>query len=288
MNCIHCDYLLFNLPRPVCPECGQAFNVEWYRFAPGVVSFHCPHCDQQYFGNDAQGLPYPRSFTCVRCGQPVTIHELRVVPEREDARGELAVVSPWDDRPRQGLLKAWFASLRMILFQPSHFFRQHRGFSLMEGWIFALLSAVVGMVPYLLIEAIVMSVSMGSVPGLPWQAWLLPLILGAVVGPPVAAFVGPVVQAAFIHLGLLVLAPRRKSFTHTICTAMYASAPNVWNAVPLCGPYVGAVWTLVVLITGISEVHQTSGARAALAVLWPLLFVVGMVVLVMVFWLGNF
>ncbi|MHC4609441.1 MAG: hypothetical protein ACYS7M_03745, partial [Planctomycetota bacterium] len=60
MHCIHCGYLLFNLPRPVCPECGLPFDVCAYRFEPQVVHFACPACDQEYAGNDQRGLPWPR------------------------------------------------------------------------------------------------------------------------------------------------------------------------------------------------------------------------------------
>ena len=40
--------------------------------------------------------------------------------------------------------------------------------------------------------------------------------------------------------------------------------------VPICGGYASGIWSIVVLIIGVKEVHRISGLRATVAVLWPL------------------
>ncbi|UCF33314.1 MAG: YIP1 family protein [Phycisphaerales bacterium] len=279
MRCEHCDYLLFNLTQPVCPECGRSFNVECYEFEIGAVSFHCPHCDQQYFGNDRHGLPYPRAFECVSCGNQVSLSQMRVVPERDDAMGERIDRSPWDRRRRLGYVRAWWENVKMTLVQPSQFFRVHAGTSVKEAWLFAMTSMFVGMVPLmgfqLLGIAVMVSVAPGGGGGPPILAMAILYGSIALIGPIIGPFVGAAIQACTIHLGLLLLVPHRKRMVHTLRTAMYAMGPNALMAIPVCGSYVGGIWALVTLIIGIKEVHQTTGWRAAIAVLWPVVLLIG-------------
>ena len=288
MQCKHCDYLLFNLTQPVCPECGRAFDHERYRFEPGSVSFNCPHCDQEYYGNDRQGLPYPREFTCVRCGEAVTLRELRVVPKGDDAYGEPAGDSPWDHRRRLGLVKAWWQTLVMTLIKPGLLFRTHQGKSNMEAWLFAVISNYVGLLPYFLLQTAVMGVfgalatagggGRGAFPPI-WLFAAMYIPLG-LIGPLVFPAIQAAVNAAFIQLGLLVLAPDRKSIGHTYRVALYAQGPTALAIVPFCGVYVASIWSLVTLIIGVAEVHRITGLRAVIAVLWPL------VVLFLIFVIG--
>jgi hypothetical protein len=279
MRCEHCDYLLFNLTQPVCPECGRPFDVENYGFEIGAVSFHCPHCDQQYFGNDSHGLPYPRTFECVSCGNRISLAQMRVVPERDDAMGERIDRSPWDRRRRLGYVRAWWETLKMTLVQPSQFFRMHAGTSVKEAWLFAMTSMFVGMVPSmsfsLLGMAVMANVAAGAGGGPPILAMAILYGCMALIGPVIGPFIGAGVQACTIQLALLLLVPHRKRMAQTFRTAMYAMGPNALMAIPFCGGYVGGIWALVTLIIGIREVHQTTGWRATIAVLWPVVLLIG-------------
>ena len=109
MKCQNCGYLLFNLPRPVCPECGRSFDVAVYQFEPGAVSFKCPHCDREYYGTDARGLPHPREFECRGCSQQIALREMCVAPKRPGAEGILVDFSP-RDRMKLRLIHAGLAA----------------------------------------------------------------------------------------------------------------------------------------------------------------------------------
>jgi len=285
MKCANCDYLLFNLTQPVCPECGVTFDVTGYRFEPDSVSFHCPHCDQQYYGNDAQGLPYPREFECVRCRQHIELRQMRVVPQRHDAVGLAYELSPWDRRPELGLRRAWWGTVVMTLLKPGLFFRSHAGQSTREAWLFSMITLYVGLLPYCLytigflwlVGVLLPKLSPpGAVPTvMPSMGWAVPVYLAiGLISPLFAPFVAGGVWACLIHAGLFFLAPKRKTMTHTVRTVMYAYGPYALMVVPLCGAYACAVWYLVTLIHGIKEVHQTTGWRASVAVLAPVMILV--------------
>lgn len=292
MKCPHCDYLLFNLSRPVCPECGRSFDVSRYRFEAGAVSFNCPHCDQDYYGNDAQGLPSPRSFVCVKCDKTVSLGEMRVVPVHADAMGVRIDASPWDERAHNGLARSWWWSLTMTMFRGGEFFRKHHGTSIKESWLYAMISLYVGFIPYCMYQALLfwgmMSVVAsrtppGSVSGAPPMMMFAAIWIGmALVGPLVLPLLGSAIVAAYIHPVVMVVADKRKTFGYTYRTVMYSLGPVALYAVPFCGTYAAYVWTAVTLTFGIKEVHGTTGLRAAIAVLWlPVaLVLVGLIVVV--------
>lgn len=295
MNCVSCGYLLFNLEQPVCPECGRGFEVAWYRFEPGDVAFTCPHCAQTYFGNDAQGLPSPRAFECVKCHRSVSLREMRVVPQRGDAIGTRVDASPWDDRRRLGLWRAWWRTATMTLVRPAALFRRHSGTSIKEAWYFAMMTLYIGYVPYAVFQmglyaAIGTAITRsgvggpgGAVPGmLPVSIMALIYVPMALVGPLIAPFIGSAIASIYIQPALWLLVPNRRSMECTFRTAMYSMGPGFLIAVPICGNPVASVWCMVTLTIGIKEVHGTTGWRAAIAVLWLPIALIGVYIVVII------
>ena len=298
MHCKYCEYLLFNLTQPICPECGRSFDIEWYRFKPGEVSFNCPHCDQEYYGNDERGLPYPRQFTCVQCNQPVTLQQMRVVPKHPDAVGVFGDLSPWDRRRQTGLIKAWWQTFTMTLIRPGQFFRTHSGRSIKEAWLFAMITYYIAFAS-VFVYATVIFAGLGTLltalgpaggaapPVFPFALMVLLYGCLAIVGPPILPFVFAGISTCTIHLALLFLAPKRKPMDYTLRTAMYAVGPYALCVIPFCGDQAGSIWTLVTLIFGVKEVHGISGWRSSIAVLWPVVALLGLYVLGIIVFVLN-
>jgi hypothetical protein len=79
MKCRKCDYPLWNLREPRCPECGERFDVLSYWFEPGTVAFKCPYCDHRHIGTDLRGMPFDAG-RCHGCGQMLVVEQMPVEP----------------------------------------------------------------------------------------------------------------------------------------------------------------------------------------------------------------
>lgn len=281
MNCPYCDYLLFNLPQPVCPECGRPFDVCAFRFEPQAVHFACPACGQEYVGNDQRGLPWPRQFNCVKCNTPVDASSMQVIPQRADAAGVFGAAgsSPWQKRKWIGLWPAWWRTVKMTMIRPTEFFQAHREESNAEAYRFAVMTSYLGP-----------GIGMALI-GLFWASCSL-FVPGARGGPPLGLLAGcmwiaamvvpaviPLLEGVFtgglIHLALVFLAPHRRSFGHTYRLAQYSLGPMILCAIPLGPDSVGQIWSVVTTVIAVRTVHRVSGWVAAVAVLWPLMLAAG-------------
>lgn len=97
---------------------------------------------------------------------------------------------------------------------------------------------------------------------------------------PFASLLALGLGALVYHLFALFLAPRRRALSDTARILCYAGSPGVLGVIPWVGGLVGGVWSLVLLIIGIREVHRTTTGRSVAIVLLPSVLVfVGIVTL---------
>ncbi len=87
---------------------------------------------------------------------------------------------------------------------------------------------------------------------------------------PFVALVGLLIWTLVLHFFALFLAPERRGLGATARAVCYAAGPAVFSIVPLLGPLVGGVWTLVLEVFGIRAAHRVTTGRAAAIVLLPL------------------
>ncbi|MFQ5678452.1 MAG: YIP1 family protein [Gemmatimonadota bacterium] len=100
---------------------------------------------------------------------------------------------------------------------------------------------------------------------------------------PFVGLIGLAAWTLVVHVVLVLLVPDHRRIGATARVLCYSSGPGLLVVVPLLGQLIGAVWTLVLQIVGLREMHRTSTWRAATAALaLPALFlglVIGLVVL---------
>jgi len=273
MRCEHCQYLLYNLPDRRCPECGEPFDVEQYRFEPGDVSFRCPHCEQAYFGNDEQGLPNPRAFECVQCQRTITLEQMLVVPEVEGAEGETRPATPWARRGEIGLIRGWWDTTKMILFSPGDFYARFSAPGFSESWKYAALTVLFGNIfaaAYNLAQYAIFPQPGTSV------AEMIGFTVGYIaVGPTLGTIINAVIYAALIHVALWLIEPNRRDYATTRDAFFFSNAAAFWLIVPLAGGFVFWVWQIVVMVIAVRHVQRTTTGRAAIAVLWPVVLFCG-------------
>lgn len=97
---------------------------------------------------------------------------------------------------------------------------------------------------------------------------------------PFLALLGLGLGTLVLHFFALLLAPERRGLGDTARVLCYAAGPAVLNIVPVVGPVVGFLWTLVLQVIGIRAAHRTTTGRAAAIVLLPL----ALALLLVLFW----
>lgn len=207
---------------------------------------------------------------------------------------------PMEQRRTYGLFNALWHTWRQACLEPMAFFRQV-GFSQDVGAavVFMLIvNLVTGLASGLLLLAkLVIGLASGLwlLVNLQAPLWALarkeglpisPLFGGAagalLLAPLVfllSALIGWAISTAVLHLLLLIVGGARKGMSTTALVLAYASAPQVFNVVPWLGGLVASIWSLVLLIVGLSQAHETDTWRAVLAVFLPLLLCCGIILL---------
>jgi len=94
-------------------------------------------------------------------------------------------------------------------------------------------------------------------------------------------FIEPFVQlivlaitVLIVHLFVLFLASERRNMAATLRVACYAAGPSVLTIFPFLGATVGWIWSIVLLVLGISAAHRASIGRASAIVLLPMLLTI--------------
>jgi len=86
---------------------------------------------------------------------------------------------------------------------------------------------------------------------------------------PIITIVAVFVEAAILHLMLMLVGGANRGFEATARVCAYAQASQLAQAIPFCGALIALVWSLILLILGLSTAHQISRGKAAVAVILP-------------------
>jgi hypothetical protein len=86
---------------------------------------------------------------------------------------------------------------------------------------------------------------------------------------PVFQLIALFIGAAVTQVMLLLLSPDRGSYSRTVRMYCFASSPGLFAVIPYAGAFIGMVWSVVIAVIGVREVHRISTGRAAAAVLLP-------------------
>jgi hypothetical protein len=182
---------------------------------------------------------------------------------------------PWEaDGPSPG---SFWATIKEFFTDVSGFFSNMR----LEGGVglplaFMMICTVIG-ASFLAMQQLALA-TMGlaggfELPDNPPEAvgFMVGFVLGVlcVVGilVPVISFV----TAAVYHLMLTLLGGAHQGFEATFRVVAYTSAHSMlMYLIPCCGNYIGGLASIVLAIIGLAYAHDTSGWRAAGAVLLPM------------------
>jgi len=175
---------------------------------------------------------------------------------------------PWERRERYGFLNALYLTLKDVLLAPSRFFGR---MPTAVGWQQPLLFAIV-------------SGAFGSFLGWLWAMTgsslqvLVQENLGRVLRGPIYSFFifmfSPLIvtvftfaQAALVHMFLALLGGNRLGFEATFRVSTCSLAALLLAIIPFCGNGIAVIWEVIILIIGLTAIHQTEPWKAVVAVL---------------------
>ncbi|HVA47553.1 MAG TPA: YIP1 family protein [Pirellulales bacterium] len=94
----------------------------------------------------------------------------------------------------------------------------------------------------------------------------------AVIAVLAAAVAVPFILSGIFHLCLTLLGGARHPYETTLRVVCYAfGSAALLEVIPFCGPYLGALLAAILSGIGLAYAHETTGQKAALAVLIPFL-----------------
>jgi len=279
MNCVRCDYLLWNLPENRCPECGLAFEVTDYAFERRSAAFICRHCGQSYLGTDEQGLPDPRRFECIKCHEVVSAADMLVRPLRDDLRAEpVRLGTAWEQRGHVGFVRGYVDGVARLAMQPREYFRLSSAGHNHGEMLFSVLCAYTAAA--LVLAVVWLLQSGGLLAWLPDLRLLLTprfifLLLAAV---PLMQIVWNYLYGVLVETVLLILGRASPDLERSVRAVAFGSA--VLPAVFLFPP-IGLPWYVNVVSSGVEHLHGTSRGQALAACLIPLLLAGNIILCVM-------
>jgi hypothetical protein len=225
----------------------------------------CPHCRYP--------LPEPSPRFCPSCG-----HDLggETPPPFAGATG---LGTPWERRRTIGIAAGLTETTQQVLTGPERFFHAMPVTGgINDPLLYGMIVSYVGLVAATIYNAVFNATFGSALAGLgnrPEFERLAPLlhsggglIVNLLFGPIFIA-VGLFVSAGILHLLLMLLGGGARGFEGTFRVVGYAAASNLLQIIPLCGGLLGLVYSIVLLIIGLSAAHGDSKGKAAAAVLIP-------------------
>jgi hypothetical protein len=78
------------------------------------------------------------------------------------------------------------------------------------------------------------------------------------------------IGAGLVHVTLKILGAARQPLVATTRVLAFASGVQILAVIPILGHAAGGIWSIVLTVIGLREVHKTTTARAAMAILLPI------------------
>lgn len=179
----------------------------------------------------------------------------------------------WERRAELGPGVALLRTIREVVFSPAVAFADMH---LTGGWAEPLGFAVLlGSISIWVAQAWDMLARslMAGLPGFDLQEIAAANIeeLGFALAAPLLVIASTFFAAAVVHLLLMMFGGAPQPYEATFRVISYSWAVGVFNLIPICGVFIGALWRIVVQVLGLREAHGVPTGRAAAAVLLPVI-----------------
>jgi len=236
----------------------------------------CPHC-----GNEiVEGQAF-----CGHCGA-----KLADAGPGPSAGGRSK--TSWEDRASFGFVNGLLRTVKEVLFSPSEFFRKMPVTGgLTDPLLYALIIGMVGLL-FLSLWDILLHDSMRDFMTPEMRAAAGRTMSNGIYSPawtvmtPFLLLLWIFIVSGMLHLFLLMARGAKAGFEATFRVVGYSASPFLFLVIPFCGMPITVLWTMMLAIIGLRESHETTGGKAAFAVLFPLLFCCGLIMILSALFMG--
>lgn len=185
----------------------------------------------------------------------------------------------WERRGTLGFVNGLVEATKGFIVAPGETFAETRrsgdlASPLLFAALFATVAGLIGQIWSMLIGASVLSWMPAEFQeGLPFLMVSSGFgLLVMIVVVPVVTVIGVFIISAILHLMLLLVGGVESSgagFEGTLRVVSYSNVGQLGNLVPVIGGLISLVWTVVLLVIGLTRLHGTSEGKAIAAVLLP-------------------
>jgi len=194
--------------------------------------------------------------------------EVREAADPGDQADPPHVEVPWEHLDKYGFFSGIWETIKRAMLQPTAFFQSMPvGGGQIKPLIFYLLIAQLQIVMHMLWDMTGMGTGTTGEAG-----------TAGVVSTMTMLFIYPLlltillyVMALLVHVCLILVKGAGRGFEGTFRALTYGSAPMIMVLIPIIGPLVGAVWSLVVTFLGYKNIHRTTSGKILFAMLLPLI-----------------
>lgn len=174
-----------------------------------------------------------------------------------------------------------------FLLQPVQSFQKARGTALGDAIKYFIILLVINTILTVIVDLVMGSAMLSAINQAMGQIGMGELFLAGTLGMAVAAIVLVIISlimvfviGGWLHLFVYLLGGR-KGYLETVKALLFGSTPYMligW--IPVIGILVGGIWSLILAILGIRELHQVSTGKAAGAVILSAIILLVIVILI--------
>jgi hypothetical protein len=246
---------------------------------PNQTMASCPNCHQQ--------IPeISEGKFCPFCGTSLASEFL---PTSSAARHETSAQTsaptnyvPWEDRQRLGFLPAFSQTWSDSVFRPTEFFRRlPKNGNLGSALLYCCLIGIAGNMlslfwAYWLWESSPEVARIYQLFGIDYNREMLGYVALLI---PLFTIIGIFIASAIYHLCLMITGSNKYGYEATLRGFCYSYGPHLLAVIPQCGGFIALVWEIVLTVIAWREIHESTTGRVVTAVLMPLIFCCGLIIL---------
>lgn len=250
-----------------CPNCNFSKRVPREKIPEGIKFARCPRCNKTF------ELPTVNNQDTA----PQEIDNIDVHPDPVPAADPVNMDEP------EYFTGLW-RTFKGVLFSPADFFSGLGDDVLRDSFLFGMLLGSVGAMFGLFWQFLSASGDVSYITRIfPESVSTNSIFLGLIIVAPILVFINVIIVTCVLHASLFILQGTSKGFEGTLKVMLYSNATSIFSLIPVLGGLIGFIWSAVVIVIGLREVHHTSTLKAFLALLLPVLLLIIFFVFVIIY-----